>query len=414
MGLKQLLLQGQTTLSAGSFPGDTPINDPQSGFVQDNSPNDTYTDETFGQPNNGSALINTLDNTGLDNTITAYNTSTPPPPVSTDYPQLSRGEFGGVSNNYNQVYGPNNTYLSSVSIEDTNSPQLNTLNKTSLDNTNGASISNTPIPNNVSSPTDYPSLAKGEFGGAPSQYVSPYNANSTYLSSINDINNTPQATTLPQTSLDNTNSNYISTTPPPNSISNPNSYPQPVTGEFGGAPSQYESQYNASNTYLSTVGTISVPANNNQVYSLDNTGLDNLNSNFDPTTSRPDNISSPTNYGNIPSSPNVKLGEYGGAPSQYDDEYTPNNTYLEQIDSPEFNGVQISSITGSGLDTDLSNSTDTVFTIPIPDTITVYPADNVTHNTLSSGTNSAPQPFNQIWNSNNDYYEFMKENWEGH
>jgi hypothetical protein len=345
MGLKQLLLQGQTTLSVGSFPGDTPINDPQSGFVQDNLPNDTYVDETFGQPNNGSALINTLDNTGLDNTVTSYDTSTPPPPVNTDYPQLSRGEFGGVYNNYNQVYGPNNTYLSSVSIEDTNSPQLNTLDKTSLDNTNQSSISNIPIPNNISSPTDY----------------------------------------LPI-----------------------------VSGEFGNAPSQYESQYNASNTYLSTVGTISVPANNNQVYSLDNTGLDNLNSNFDPTTFKPNNISSPTNYGNISPSPNIKLGEYGGAPSQYSDEYSPANTYLNQIDSPEFNGIQISAITGSGLDTDLTNSAETVFTVPLPDTITTYPADNVTHNTLSSGTNSAPKPFNQIWNDNNDYYEFMKENWEGH
>jgi len=345
MGLKQLLLQGQTTLSAGSFPGDTPINDPQSGFIQENSPNDTYTDETVGQPNNGSVLANTLDNTGLDNTISSHDPNKPISPINTDYPSLSRGEFGGVSTQYNQIYSPTNTYLSNISVENTDSPQLNTLNKTSLDNTNQSSISNIPIPNNISSPTDYPPV---------------------------------------------------------------------VSGEFGGAPSQYESQYNANNTYLSTVDTISVPANNSQVYSLDNTGLDNLNSSFDPTTFKPNSISSPTNYGNTPSSPNVKLGEYGGAPSQYSDEYSPTNTYLNQIDSPEFNGVQTSAITGSGLDTDLSNSAETVFTVPLPDTITTYPADNVTHNTLSSGTNSAPQAFNQIWNNNNDYYKFMKENWEGH
>jgi hypothetical protein len=36
MNLLERLQQGQTLLSAGSFPGDTPINDPQSGFVQDN------------------------------------------------------------------------------------------------------------------------------------------------------------------------------------------------------------------------------------------------------------------------------------------------------------------------------------------------------------------------------------------
>lgn len=275
MGLLNLLQQGQTTLSAGSFPGDTPINDAQSGFIQDNSSNNTYTDETLGQPNNGSVLINTLDNTGLDNTIALSNTGTPPPPINTNYPQLSKGEYGGAS-------------------------------------------------------------------------------------------------------------------------------------------SQFEPQYNANNTYLSIVDTISIPANNSQVYSLDNTGLDNLNPSFDPTTFKPNSISSPTDYGNVPSSPSVKLGEYGGAPSQYNDAYTPNNTYLNQINTPEFTGTQVSAVTGSGLDTNLVDSSETTFTVPIPDTITVYPAGNVTHNTLSSGTNSSPKPFNQIWNSNNDYYEFMKENWEGH
>ena len=61
MGLLELLQRGQTILSAGSFPGDTPINDPQSGFIQDNSPTHTYYgDETVGQPNNGSDLIKRL------------------------------------------------------------------------------------------------------------------------------------------------------------------------------------------------------------------------------------------------------------------------------------------------------------------------------------------------------------------
>jgi hypothetical protein len=66
MGLLELLQQGQTQLSAGSFPGDAPINDPQSGFVQDNSIYNSYEDETIGQPNNGSKLANTLDDTALD------------------------------------------------------------------------------------------------------------------------------------------------------------------------------------------------------------------------------------------------------------------------------------------------------------------------------------------------------------
>jgi hypothetical protein len=228
MGLKQRLLQGQTGLSAGSFPGDTPINDAQSGFIQGNSPNNTYENEVIGQPNNGSILINTLDNTGLDNTIGLHDTDKPLSSISTDYSSLSKGEFGGASSQYIQTYGPNNTYLSSVPIEDTDSPQLSTLNKTSLDNTNGASISNTPIPNNVSSPNDYPQLARGEFGSGPSQYVSPYNASNTYLSTIVDINETPQTATLNKTSLDNTNSSFISNIPTPNSTNLPNDYPQIV------------------------------------------------------------------------------------------------------------------------------------------------------------------------------------------
>jgi len=416
MGLKQRLLQGQTGLSAGSFPGDTPINDPQSGFIQGNSPNNTYENEVVGQPDNGSILINTLVNTGLDNTIGFHDTDKPTSPTTSDYSSLSKGEFGGASSQYIQTYGPNNTYLSNVSIEDTeNSPQLNTLNKTSLDNTNVAYISNIPAPNSVSSPNDYPQLASGEFGGAPSQYVSPYNAGNTYLSTIVDINETPQTTTLNKTSLDNTNSSFISNVPTPNSINLPNDYPQPVSGIFGGAPSQYETPYNANNQYLNTINAISIPADNNQVNTLDNTGLDNSDSNFDSTTFRPNEVSSPTNYGNIPNSPSVQLGEFGGAPSQYTEVYTPNGTtYLEQVDSPEFVGIQSSSFAGSGLSTDTSNAAPTTFIAPTVDDITTYPASNVTHNTLASGVNSAPQPYTQIWNPSNNYYPYMRANFEGH
>jgi hypothetical protein len=274
MGLLTLLQQGQTQLSAGSFPNDTPINDPQSGFIQENSPNYTYENETFGQVNNGSVLINTLDDTSLDNT-------------------------------------------------------------------------------NINSNTGIPT---------------------------------------------------------PNNVSYPNNYPEPVSGKFGGSPSQYESPYSANNPYLDTIDTISIPANNNQVYSLDNTGLDNLNSNFDPTTFRPDEISAPTNYGNVPSSPSVQLGEFGGAPSQYNEPYTPNSTYLDQIDSPEFTSIQSSSISNSGLSTDTSNAASTTFVVPLIDNITTYPADNVTHNTLTSGVNAAPQPFVQVWNSNNSYWNYFETN----
>ena len=337
MGLKDLLLQGQTTLSAGSFPGDIPINDPQSGFVQENSPNNTYEDETIGQPDNGSVLATTLGNTSLDNTQPLFDTATLPP----------------------------STVI-----------------------------------------TDYPSLASGEFGGASSQYTPIYNSNNTYLNSITDINSTPQVNTLGQTGLDNTNTNAVPTTVVPNNISYPNNYPPLVSGEFNGAPSQYVSPYNPNNTYLNSIITTDTSP---QIDALGQTGLDVEDTNAAETTTTPNNITSPNNYGNLPNSPSVQLGEYGGAPSQYTSPYTPNNSYLSQIDSPDFNGVQVAAITGSGLDTDLINAAETTFTVPLPDTITIYPADNVTHNTLTSGTDSAPKYYNQIWSNQNSYWNFFQD-----
>ena len=336
MGLKQLLLQGQTTLSAGSFPGDAPINDPQSGFVQENSPNSTYEDETVGQPDNGSVLATTLGNTALDNTQPLSDTAILPP----------------------------------------------------------------------STTTDYPSLVSGEFGGAPSQYIPIYNSNNTYLNSITDTNSSTQVNTLGQTGLDNTNSNADPTTVVPDNISYPNNYPSLVSGEFNGAPSQYTSPYNSNNTYLNSIITTDTSP---QIDALGQTGLDIENNNAAETTITPNSISYPNNYGNLPNSPSVQLGEYGGAPSQYTSPYNPNDSYLSQIDSPDFSGIQVAAITGSGLDTDIVNAAETAFTVPLPDTITTYPADNVTHNTLTSGTDSAPKPYNQIWNNQNSYWSFFQD-----
>jgi len=111
MGLKQLLEQGQTQLSVGSFPGDTPINDPQSGFVQENSSRYTYENEIIGQPNNGSILINTLDETSLDTTDSnpqGFNLNTD---TITVYPAENvTGVTGSAAHNYNQVWSSTNAY----------------------------------------------------------------------------------------------------------------------------------------------------------------------------------------------------------------------------------------------------------------------------------------------------------------
>jgi hypothetical protein len=125
-------------------------------------------------------------------------------------------------------------------------------------------------------------------------------------------------------------------------------------------------------------------------------------------TFRPDEIGAPTNYGNLPNSPSVQLGEFGSAPSQYNNQFTPNGTtYLEQIDSPDFIGIQSSSFSGSGLSTDTSNAAPTTYIAPLIDNITTYPEENVTG--IIGG---APQQFNQLWGENKPYYNYMKTNFE--
>ena len=113
MGLKQLLEQGQTNLSVGSFPGDTPINDPQSGFIQQNSSRYTYNDEIIGQSNNGSTLINTLDETSLDTTDSnpqGFNLNTD---TITVYPASNvTGVTGSAPQSFNQTWGITNEYYS--------------------------------------------------------------------------------------------------------------------------------------------------------------------------------------------------------------------------------------------------------------------------------------------------------------
>jgi hypothetical protein len=633
MGLLELLQQGQTQLSAGSYPGDAPINDPQSGFVQSNSPTSTYDDETIGQPNNGSALVNTLNNTALDNTVGASTTNTFPPQTDTPYPGLTTGIFGYYAtqftepynptingsngyygfnniydivdietnpqvltlsqtsldntdpesisltinplsvdtsyplfargkwranalqfsqlwnsgfgyasnfysspslqqstlgktaldntlperenttypipnvisypndyvtlgnlppqvgmgpfgfgpgqyssnyaadggyysqNNYNNIiltsnnllvittpqsglspnnnetatfiqsypynqtylgspgfpefvtgqfngapniaqsfYNSDNTYLNHTPIQDPNSTQTITLSSTGLDNTDSDAANTAFTPNALSAPNNYPYLVSGEWGGAPSQYESLYNANNTYLS----LDNTFQVNTLGQTSLDNTNSMTVSNTITPNSANLPNTYPPLVSGEFNGAPSQYVSPYNVNNTYLDNIS-IQDP-NSPQLPTLEETGLDNTNSNHLPTTITPDNTTYPNIYPNIP---RVNLGVFNSAPDQYVTSYTPNSTYLDQYEEIKniITNTQTNTLDETGLDVENPDAlpTSLLFAPTNPDTITIYPAANVT-----GVTGSAPQPFNQMWKPVNEYYSFMKENYEAH
>jgi hypothetical protein len=535
MNLLERLQQGQTLLSAGSFPNDAPINDPQSGFTQDNSPENTYEDETVGQFNNGSALSNTLDNTGLDITNFTQTTGTPPPTYDwvTNYPPLASGEFNGAPSLYGLAYAAENTYLDNVPIGDPNSPQLSTLAQTGLDNTNANAEGTTIIPNSISYPNNYPPLASGKFDGAPEQYDTPYNLNNTYLEDVpikdsnspqiptlseinpptpwsaptaypgnalgkwrgpstnfiapwsygfpyeinlfNNLSYVKQQDTLDKTALDNTIPQSISTTNPiPNNISYPNNYPTLASGEFNSAPSQYTSPYNSENPYLNSVP-IQDP-NSPQIPTLEQTGLDNTDTDSTPTTIVPNNISYPNEYPaiegvnlgvfngapnqyntvysptntylnnvpiesetsrqidtvlsgetgldntiqqsfitttvpnnitsptNYPEVPQTNLGEFNGAPSQYATIYTPNSTYLDQysIIVNEAN-PQIDALQRTGMDVE-NELYDEVAIFPAnPDNITLYPAQNVTANTLNN-VGEAPRPFSQIWKPVKRYY----------
>jgi len=391
MNLLERLQQGQTLLSAGSFPNDTPINDPQSGFIQSNLPNSTYEDETLGQPDNGSVLANTLANTALDNTNPLYNTSTLPPATNNNYPELVSGEFNSAPSQYEPLYSVNNTYLGSIGdINET--PQVNTLNQTGLDNTNNNAEGTAFIPSSITAPNNYPEIEGvnlGALNGTPSDYQSSYNTDNTYLQNVSDDVNSINVNILGQTGLDNTNFSYAQTTVTPNSTFYPNIYPSLVSGEFNGTPSQYVTPYNLNSTYLDNTP-IETP-NSPQVNTLSQTGLDNTNSNAEQTTTIPNNISAPNDY------PELVSGKFGGSPSPYGTLYNADNTYLSNIPVQNPNSTQINTLFSTGLDNTNTNSDPTTV---VPDNISYpnnYPA-------LTSGEfNGASSQYTSPYNSENPY-----------
>ena len=460
MGLLELLQQGQTQLSAGSFPGDAPINDPQSGFIQDNSPTHTYyEDETVGQPNNGSKLRYTLDNTALDitNFISTTGISAPTYDWITNYPSLVSGKFNGAPDEYDLTYYPNNTYLDNISISDPNSPQLFTLDQTGLDNINTNAEDTTIIPNSISYPNNYPALVSGKFDGAPEQYDTPYNLDNTYLDNIPiQTSDSPQIPTLdeinPPTSYGNptsypgnatgqwrgasnefiapwgygfpystnlfSNQNYVKQQDTlgktsldnsdggsePTTVPNPNNiwtnYPSLVKGRFNNAPYQFTPPYNIFNLYLDNV---SIQDNNSpQRYTLDNTGLDNTNSNADETTFTPNSNTAPNNYPEIES---VNLGSLNGAPNNYQSLYNTNNTYLENV-SNNINNIDEDILGQTGLDNTNNNVANTTL---IPNSIS-YPNNYPEIEGVGLGAlNAAPNDYQTLYTPTNTYLENVSD-----
>jgi len=345
---------------------------------------------------------NSLADTGLDIENIGLVATTVSPSTNTSYPNLSAGEFGGQSNNFIQTYTPTNTYLNNITIEDPNSPQIPTLSQTGLDDTDPSAAPTTVTPNTI---TQYPSLTSGEFGGGAGQYTQTYNANNTYLNS--NFTNAQQGT-LDLTGLDNVDINALPTTFTPNNISAPTDYsipspsPQIQMGEFGGAPSQYQTPYTPTNTYLSQFNSIVNPTTNTQVNTLDETGLDVESTAAAPTTYVVPGIDNITTY------PPQATGEYNGPATPFGQTYTPEVTYENTIVNAVGGPVSVieNSTQYTGLDIENQNAAPTTYAVPQTDNITVYPPE------VTGELGNAPSQYTQEWEPENKYYNFMKENYQ--
>jgi hypothetical protein len=369
-------------------------------FIQIWTPIINYNDIVVGAP--VSPLEQSLDGTGLDVENQNAVPTTTIPNTLTQYPSLASGEYNSAPNQYNQIYNPNNTYLNNISIEDPNSPQIPTLSQTGLDNTNPNFVPTTTAPDTV---TQYPSVASGEFGGASDQYTQNYGPNNTYLNS--NFTNAQQGT-LDLTGLDNVDSNALPTTFTPNNISAPTDYgipspsPQIQMGEFGGAPSQYQTPYTPTNTYLSQFNSIIDPTTNTQVNTLDETGLDVESPSASPTTYVVPGIDNITTY------PPQATGEYNGPAIPFGQTYTPEITYENTIVNAVGGPVSVieNQTPYTGLDIENEDAAPTTYVVPQIDNITVYPPE------VTGELGSAPSQYSQEWKPINKYYNFMKENYQ--
>jgi hypothetical protein len=349
-------------------------------FLQIWSPVINYNDVVVGAPT--SPLAQSLPETGLDNTDPNAVPTTVSPINNTNYPNLATGEYNSVSNQYSQIYGPNNTYLNTY---DPN-VQPNSLDETGLDVENIGLISTTISP---STNTSYPSLASGEFGGKSDNFNQIYTPTSTYLNTFNP-NTQPNTIIQGQTGLDNINPISAPTTTTP---VDPTQYPNQSTGEFGGASTQYNTPYGPNNTYESTY--INSPGNFDTLQSttLDETGLDNTNPQFVPTTLTPiDNTA-------YPAPPQTNLGEFNGAlpTTNFTPQYNPGFGYLNTYNNiiTLAGNVQVNTLGQTGLD------------VENPNTITFTPnaiSAPTTYPTLASGEfGSVSNQYTQIWNPINQY-----------
>jgi hypothetical protein len=337
-------------------------------FLQIWTPVINYNDVVVGAPT--SPLEQSLNQTGLDNTEPSAVLTTVSPNTPTSYPNLATGEYNSVSNQYNQIYTPNNTYLSSFNPN----TQVNSLSDTGLDIENIGLVSTTLSP---SPDTAYPALASGEFGGQSNNFNQVFTPNNTYLNSFNPQTQ-PDTVIQGQTGLDNINPVSAPTTTTP---STPTNYPNQATGEFGGAPTQYNPSYSPNSTYENTYIDNVTNFDTLQTTTLDETGLDNTDNSFAPTTIPPSTI---TQY------PQFTQGEFNGAPTQYSQIWSSTNQYIINYNP----NIQPNTLNQTGLDIEDQNF---ISTTTAPNTVTQYPQF------VQGEFNGAPNQYSQIWGPTNQY-----------
>lgn len=365
------------------------------------------------------------------------------------------GEFNTGVTSFQQLWNSNKTYLNNFNPN----IQPNTLKRTGLDNTNPSYFPSTTTPltlTNYGTPSQTPT---GEFGGAPSQYVTPYNPNNTYLENFAAEGSIGiQPPTLAQTGLDVDDPTAVPTTTAPDTLTaypaialgglgqsavqflqiwNPvinyndvvvgaatspleqsldetgldvenqnaapttttpdtiTQYPSLASGDFGGGASQYTQNWSPTNTYLNSNFT------NAQEGTLDLTGLDNTDTSLLPTTISPQQV---------PASPQILppltfMGEFGGAPSQFTPQYNPNagQGYLNTLGIIISNAgnPQISALNETGLDIEDPSAASTTYVVPGYDNVTSYPAN------ATGEYNGPATPYGQIYTPEATYEDII-------
>ncbi len=306
---------------------------------------------------------------------------------------LTLGIKSDAPSQFVQQYSSTKTYLSTTQgLADKGSATTDSLDQTSLDD-----------PINTDLITQYPQFAQGQFGGATQPFSQQWNEENGYVSNSNP---NAQADSLGLSGLDVENPSSAATTGNP--LINTN-YPELARGEYNGSPDQFTQKYTPRNTYLDNLTQIKSVITNTQTNTLDETGLDTTDPKVVSTTAIPDAISYPTEYPYV--SPQVSLGEFQSAPSQYSQVYTPTKTYLDEYNTiRDINtNPQTSVLDETALDVENQDALNQslVYSPTNPNTTTVYPANNVT-----GVTGSAPQNFDQVWKPTNDYYGYMKKNYK--